>query len=120
MTLLVPKLILKHDGVNLRTYPLQAETVTLGRKPDNDIQIDDAAISGHHARFVKQPSEYLEDHFDVYIEDLGSTNGTRVNEAAVDRQLLKHGDTIQIGKHSFTFDSGQSDLDETAFYLPDS
>lgn len=116
---LVPKLVLKHEGVHLRTYPLTGEVISLGRKADNDIQVDDAAVSGHHARFVKRPSEYLEGHFDVYVEDLGSTNGTRVNEATVERQLLKHGDTIGIGKHHFTFDSGQSDLDETAYYLPD-
>jgi len=115
----MPKLILTHDGVNLRDYNLDKDEIILGRKPENDIQLDDQAISGQHARFVREPSAYLEDHFDYFVEDLGSTNGTRVNGANVSRQLLKQGDVIQVGKHKFTYDSGQGDLDQTAIYIPD-
>ena len=113
------KLILTHDGVNLRDYQLNKDRVTLGRKPDNDIQLDDGAISSQHAVIDRIESAYLDDHFDYYIEDLGSTNGTLVNKVGIDRHLLKQGDVIQVGKHKLLFDSGQGDMEETAIYLPD-
>lgn len=113
------RLILTHEGVNLREYTLDKDEIVLGRKPENDIQLDDQAVSGKHARFIREPSAYLEDHYDYYVEDLGSTNGTKVNGAQVDRQLLKQGDVVQVGKHKFTYDSGQGDLDQTAIYIPD-
>jgi len=114
------KLILVHDGVNLRDYPLDKDRVSLGRKLENEIQLDDAAISSIHAVFDRIPSAYLDDHYDYYIEDLHSTNGSTVNTIGVERQLLKHGDIVQVGKHKFIFDSGTGDLSETAIYLPDS
>ncbi|MEJ2362044.1 MAG: FHA domain-containing protein [Gammaproteobacteria bacterium] len=113
------KLILVHDGVNLRDYSLEKGEVTLGRKPGNDIQLDDAAVSSHHARLVREESAYLDGHYDYYIEDLNSTNGTLVNGVGMEKHLLKHGDKIQVGKHTFIFDSGQGSHEETAIYLPD-
>jgi len=113
------KLILVHEGVNLRDYPLNKAVVTLGRKEGNDIQLDDAAVSSRHARFSREKSAYLDNHYDYYIEDLKSTNGTLVNGVGFDKHLLKHGDKIQVGKHTFIFDSGQGSLEETAIYLPD-
>ncbi len=113
------RLVLVHDGVNLRDYKLNKDRVTLGRKPDNEIQLDDGAVSSRHAVFIREKSEYLDDHYDFYIEDLKSTNGTLVNEIGIERQLLKHGDVIQVGKHKLVFDSGDGDLEETAIYLPD-
>lgn len=113
------KLILVHDGVNLRDYPLNKSVVTLGRKEGNDIQLDDAAVSSRHARFTREKSAYLDNHYDFYIEDLKSTNGTLVNGVGLVKQLLKHGDKIQVGKHTFIFDSGQGSLEETAIYIPD-
>lgn len=113
------RLVLVHDGVNLRDYKLDKDKISLGRKPQNDIQIDDAAISSKHAMFVRESSEYLDDHFDYFIEDMKSTNGTLVNGIGIERQLLKHGDVIQVGKHKFLFDSGSEDLQETAIYLPE-
>ncbi|MGD8783523.1 MAG: FHA domain-containing protein [Thioalkalispiraceae bacterium] len=113
------KLILTHDGVNLRDYQLNKDRVTLGRKPDNDIQLDDGAISSQHAVIDRVESAYLDDHYDYYIEDLKSTNGTTVNKVGIDRHLLKQGDVIQVGKHKLIFDSGLGDMEETAIYLPD-
>ena len=113
------KLILTHDGVNLRDYLLNKERITIGRNPASDIQLDDSAISSNHAVIDRVKSEYLDDHFDFYIEDLKSTNGTRVNKVGIDRHLLKQGDVIQVGKHKLLFDTGQGDLEETAIYLPD-
>ena len=113
------KLILVHDGVNLRDYLLNKERVTLGRSPKSDIQLDDSAISSEHAVIDRVASAYLDNHFDFYLEDLKSTNGTRVNKVGIERHLLKQGDVIQVGKHKLLFDSGQGDMEETAIYLPD-
>lgn len=114
------KLVLTHEGVNLRTYELDKDELTIGRKTDNDIQLDDAAVSSSHAVIRVSESDYLEGHKDVTLEDLGSTNGTFVNGMNTQKILLKHGDVIRIGKHQFTFDSGQvADLAATAIYIPE-
>lgn len=114
------KLLLKHEAVTLSSYKLDQDEISIGRNPENDIQLDDAAVSGNHAKINRQPNEYLEEHFDYYIEDLGSTNGTKVNGNRISRQSLKHGDAIQIGGHNFVFDSGQvQDMETTAIFLPD-
>lgn len=114
------KLILTHDGVNLRDYKLDQDLVILGRKPEADIQLDDQAVSAEHACFIREASAYLENHFDYYVKDMGSTNGTKVNGARiVEKQLLKQGDVIQFGMHSFIFDSGEGGMEQTAIYLPD-
>lgn len=115
------KLQLKHEGIVLKSFELDKPLITIGRVADNDIQIDDAAVSSRHAQLSLVPNEYLDDHNDVYIEDLGSTNGTKVNGRAVETQMLKNGDMVQIGKHQFTFETGQTpDHEQTAIYLPDS
>lgn len=103
----------------MRDYPLNKAVVSLGRKEGNDIQLDDGAVSSRHARFLREESAYLEGHYDYYIEDLKSTNGTLVNGVGMDKQLLKHGDRIQVGKHVFIFDSGVGSHEQTAIYLPD-
>jgi pSer/pThr/pTyr-binding forkhead associated (FHA) protein len=114
------KLLLKHEGVTLSSYNLNQDEISIGRNPDNIIQLDDAAVSGNHARIRRQANDYLENHFDFFIEDLDSTNGTKINGKRVSRQMLKHGDNLQIGAHHFIYDSGQvQDLETTAIYLPD-
>ncbi|HFQ13960.1 MAG TPA: FHA domain-containing protein [Gammaproteobacteria bacterium] len=114
------KLLLKYEGVTLSSYALEGERMTIGRLAGNDIQLDDPAISGQHACILIEPSEYLESIKEFYIEDLGSTNGTLVNEEKIERVRLNHGDNIQIGKHLFVFDSEQvEDLEQTAIYIPD-
>lgn len=114
------KLLLKHEGVTLSSYKLEQRETSIGRNPGNTIQLDDAAVSGNHARIDRQTNDYLDNHFDFFIEDLGSTNGTKVNGKRIIRQMLKHGDALQIGAHHFVFDSGQvPDLETTAIYLSD-
>ena len=114
------KLLLKHEGVTLNTYVLEKDKTTMGRKSDNDIQLNDAVASSHHAQLIKKPNEYLEGHVDVTLEDLGSTNGTQVNGQLINSVELRDGDDIQIGSHHFIFDSEQSaTMEETAIYLPD-
>lgn len=90
------KLVLSMDGLVLKEIPLTKERTTIGRKPHNDIQIDNLAISGDHAAIVT----ILKDSF---LEDLNSTNGTYVNGKAIKKQLLQGGDSIEIGKYKIKF-----------------
>lgn len=114
------KLVVKHEGIALRDFPIDKQIMSIGRNIDNDIQLDDAAVSGRHARILVEPNEYLEGHDDVYIEDLGSTNGTQVNGLAIRKQLLKNGDQLQIGKHRLTYVSEVDHRhDQTAIYIPE-
>ena len=116
----MPKLLLKHEGVTLNTYALEKEKITLGRKSDNDIQLNDASVSSHHAQVIIKPNEYLEEQFDAKLEDIGSTNGTQVNGCLVKSIALRNGDDIQIGSHNFIFENDESaGMESTSIYLPD-
>lgn len=90
------KLILSMDGSVLREYPLNKERVTVGRKPQNDIVIDNLAVSGHHAAIVT----ILNDSF---LEDTDSTNGVMVNGAPVKKHFLQNNDVIEIGKYRLKY-----------------
>ena len=90
------KLILSMDGLVLKEIPLTKERTTIGRKPHNDIQIDNLAVSGEHAVIVT----ILNDSF---LEDLGSTNGTVVNGAGVKKHFLQNNDVIELGKYKLKF-----------------
>ena len=116
----MPKLFLKHEGVTLNTYELKNEKTTIGRKSDNDIQINDAVASSHHIQIIIKPNEYMEEQFDAKLEDLNSTNGTQVNGCVVKSIDLRNGDNIQIGSHHFIFENDESvEMDATAIYLPE-
>src|SRR5512135_530616 len=86
------KLILSVDGQVLKEYTLSKERTLIGRKPHNDIQIDNLAVSGEHAAIIT----ILNDSF---IEDLGSTNGTMVNGKPIKKHFLQNNDVVEIGKH---------------------
>jgi hypothetical protein len=90
------KLILSVDGQVLKEYSLSKERTLIGRKPHNDIQIDNLAVSGEHAAIIT----ILNDSF---IEDLGSTNGTMVNGKPVKKHFLQANDVIEIGKHKLKY-----------------
>ena len=96
------KLVISLDGVVVREAPIAKEKTTLGRRPYNDIVIDNLAVSGEHAMFHLMGSE-------VFIEDLKSTNGTYVNAAVVKRQRLAHDDVIEIGKYKIKFLEGSAE-----------
>ena len=116
----MPKLLLKHEGMILNTYELKEGKSSIGRKSDNDIQLNDAIASSHHARITLKPNEYLEEQLDAKFEDLGSTNGTQVNGCLVKSVDLRNGDEILIGSQRFIFESDDTvGMDETAIYLPD-
>ena len=114
------KLVVKHEGIVLKEFPIDSQSMTIGRNAGNDIQLDDAAVSGKHAKIDIVPNAYLEGHDDIYIEDLNSTNGTMVNNLPVKRHLLKNGDILQIGKHRLGFVSElDHQHDQTAIYIPE-
>jgi pSer/pThr/pTyr-binding forkhead associated (FHA) protein len=97
----MPKMIVSIDGVVIKEVQLTKERITLGRRPYNDIVIDNLAVSGEHAVFQITGNE-------VHLEDLNSTNGTYVNGKAARKQLLQNGDTVEVGKYKIKFadDSG--------------
>lgn len=97
----MPKMIVSIDGVVIKEVQLTKDRTTLGRRPYNDVVIDNLAVSGEHAVFQIAGA-------DVHIEDLNSTNGTYINGKAVKKQLLKHNDSIEIGKHKIKFLSEQA------------
>ena len=90
------KLILSMDGLVLKEIPLDRERMTIGRKPSNDIQIDNLAISGEHAAVVTILS-------DSFLEDHNSTNGTLVNGQPIKKHFLKNGDVIELGKYKLKY-----------------
>lgn len=90
------KIILSLEGSVIREVPLDKDRITIGRKPTNDIQIENLAVSGEHACIVT----ILNDSF---LEDLGSTNGTLVNGNKVAKHILQSNDVIEIGKYKMKY-----------------
>jgi hypothetical protein len=90
------KLILSMDGLVLREIPLDKERISMGRKPHNDIQIDNLAISGEHAVIITLLN-------DSFLEDLNSTNGTYVNGQPIKKHFLQNGDVVELGKYRLKY-----------------
>jgi predicted component of type VI protein secretion system len=112
------KLILSMDGLVLKEITLTKERTTIGRKPHNDIQIDNLAVSGEHAVIVT----ILNDSF---LEDLGSTNGTLVNGQPIKKHFLQNADVIELGKYRLKYISdvpaaakGPQDFEKTMVIRP--
>jgi pSer/pThr/pTyr-binding forkhead associated (FHA) protein len=103
------KLILSMDGLVLKEISLTKQRMSIGRKPNNDIQIDNLAISGEHAAVVT----ILNDSF---LEDLNSTNGTLVNGQSVKKHFLKNGDVVELGKYKLKYVTEQSPSSDTPEY----
>src|SRR5258708_19378088 len=95
------RLILKFESSSLKEVPLGTRPVTIGRAPDNDIQIDNLAVSNYHARVYVEAGSLV-------IEDLNSLNGSFLNDIRVERAMLKVGDTILIGKHHIVVDQSHN------------
>ncbi len=111
------KLVLSFNGDFVKEYELDKENLTIGRKPDNDIHIDNLAVSGNHAKILT----ILNDSF---IEDLSSTNGTFIAGNKITKHALQNGESIVIGKHELKYenasaDSGESDFEKTMIIRPD-
>jgi len=91
------RLLLKFEGAVLKEIPLGTRPVTIGRAPDNDIPIDNLAVSNYHARVYVEAGSLV-------VEDLNSLNGSFLNDIRVERAMLKDGDAILIGKHHILVD----------------
>lgn len=102
------KLVLSLNGVVQREFVLNKERMTVGRKPDNDIQIDNLAVSGKHALIIT----ILDDSF---LEDLGSTNGTYVNGKLIKKHALRNGDVVGVGKHELKYVNEHATADDEEF-----
>ncbi len=113
------KLIFSLDGAFLGDILLDKERMTIGRRPTNDIHIDNLAVSGEHAAISTIGN-------DSFLEDLGSTNGTLVNGKTVTKHLLQHGDVIELGKYQLKYINesattqagGQEDFEKTMIIRP--
>jgi len=90
------KLIMTLDGAILKEYPIKKDSLGIGRRHGNDIQVNDMTVSGRHALLTTLGG-------DTFVEDLGTTNGTMVNGNYINKLLLMHGDIIQVGSHQFTY-----------------
>ncbi len=104
----MPKMIVSIDEVVIKEVQLTKDRTTLGRRPYNDIVIDNLAVSGEHAAIQMSGA-------DVTLEDLNSTNGTYVNGKAIKKQQLQNGDGIEIGKYKIKFvgDNAEQNFDKT-------
>jgi pSer/pThr/pTyr-binding forkhead associated (FHA) protein len=103
------RLMLSLDGQVLAEYNMNKERYTIGRLPDNDIRIDNPAVSGHHSLIIN----ILNDSF---LEDLNSTNGTYVNGKLIKKHAMQHGDVITVGHHQLRFvDSQDGDVEQDEF-----
>lgn len=112
------KLILKFGDSAIGEYQLDKEILTIGRKANNDIAVENLAVSGHHSRITT----ILQDSF---LEDLNSTNGTYVNGKLIKKHALQHGDVIKIGKHELQYINEETaitddDIEKTMIIRPSS
>ena len=102
------KLVLSLNGAVQGEFSLSKERISIGRKPDNDIQVDNLAVSGKHALVIT----ILDDSF---LEDLGSTNGTYVNGKLIKKHALRDGDVVGIGKHELKYVNEHATADDEDF-----
>jgi len=110
------RLVLSLDNQVLAEYNMNKERYTIGRLPDNDIRIDNSAVSGHHSLIIN----ILNDSF---LEDLNSTNGTYVNGKLIKKHALQHGDVVTVGHHQLRFvedDEAQDEFEKTMVIQPSS
>lgn len=111
------KLILSLENTLLNECELYKERTTIGRRPNNDIHIDNLAVSGLHAAVIKMGNDF-------YVEDQGSTNGTQVNAQTVKSHLLQHGDFIEFGKYQVKYvneaaaNNGDGGFEKTVMIRP--
>ena len=89
------------DDVVIKSFPLDKALISIGRSPSNDIVIDEEAVSGEHAKIELIPNDLMDGLIDIFIEDLGSTNGTFVNDEPVQYQQLHNSDYIRIAWTNF-------------------
>ena len=89
------------EDVVVKTFPLDKDTITIGRSPNCDIQIEESSVSSEHARIELIPNPIVSVLTDIFIEDLGSMNGTSVNDEEITRQQIQNQDRIRIAFTEF-------------------
>ena len=89
------------DDVVVKSFPLEKSGITIGRSPDCDIQIEESSVSSKHSRIEMIPNPIVAALTDIYIEDLGSMNGTWVNDEQTSRQIIQNKDRIRIAFTEF-------------------
>ena len=108
------RLVLSLESQVMAEYNMTKERYTIGRLPDNDVRIDNPAVSGHHSLIIN----ILNDSF---LEDLNSTNGTYVNGKLIKKHALQHGDVVTVGHHQLRFveeDEQQDEFEKTMVIQP--
>lgn len=106
------------DDVVVKTFPLNNGATTIGRSPVCDIQIEESSVSGEHARIELIPNELMPEITDIFIEDLGSVNGTCVNDQEITRILIQNQDRIRIAFTEFMLVTNEKgDLARTTVLL---
>jgi len=106
------------EDVIINKWEITEDITILGRTRDCDIQIDDQSVSSKHARIVSEPDPYLDGNKILFIEDLKSTNGTKLNGSPVVKEKLSDGDMLTIGFTEFQLiNNSDNNLDETAVIL---
>jgi hypothetical protein len=98
--------VVAHEGAALviragggrvgESFPLGGERMTIGRRPDSDVFLDDVTVSRDHALLVRRGT-------DIFLDDLGSLNGTYVNRHRIESHRLEDGDELQVGKFKLTY-----------------
>ncbi len=104
------RLALTQNGAVVKEFPLNKERITVGRKANNDIQLDDPTVSGNHAVFLVLQN--------VYVEDMNSTNGVLLNGKKVAKRQLNHGDVVNIGRHELKFIDDATQSFEKTVIIP--
>lgn len=101
------------DGVVANKFDITDTAIKFGRTSDNQVQIDDLAVSNEHAQVICETDTKGKTGY--FLEDLGSTNGSYVNEVQIKKQQLKHKDIVRIGWNNFTFiDENEINLEKTS------
>jgi len=103
----MPKFLLKFHAAVIKEIPIEKTPLTIGRKPENDVVIDNMAVSGHHARVIMQGNSYV-------IEDTKSTNGIFLNDKKTLNSALRHNDQVLIGQHTLVFINPEEQQTATA------
>lgn len=110
------------DDVVVHKFELNAEELTLGRHPENAVVVDDTAVSSNHARIIVEANAHFPQFHEFFLEDLGSTNGTFINDARlIGKQRLHNNDVIRVAYNKFKFiDAKEADLEKTVHMLQQS
>jgi pSer/pThr/pTyr-binding forkhead associated (FHA) protein len=92
-----PALVIRAGGGRVgESFPVDGERMSIGRRPDSDVFLDDVTVSRDHALLIKRGEQW-------HLDDCGSLNGTYVNRSRIESQRLEEGDEVQIGKYKLTF-----------------